>query len=58
MPYSDEQLYECVVEIDSTASSVTDREAGFIEDIIDREQRKFSPRQRQWIEDMIVKYLP
>jgi len=58
MAYSDEQLFESLVEIDAVASAVSRQEADFIEGIIDSEQRKFTPRQRAWIEDMIRKYLP
>ena len=58
MEYSDDQLFECVIVIDTITSAVSDSEADFIESVIDREQRKFSPKQRAWIEDMIRKYLP
>ena len=57
MDYSDKELYDIVNELDQMASDVDDKSADFIEDVLERGQRRFSPKQRQWIMDLKERYL-
>lgn len=55
--YSDEELLECIQEIDQLVASTSQWEANFIESVLERGEASFSPRQREVVESMINKYL-
>lgn len=55
--YSDEELYEIVCELDAMVSSMDSTTVDFIADVIDKDIRRFSDRQRQWIIDLKDRYL-
>ena len=61
MKYSDEQLLEIIQEIDGLSTSVSDRDANFIESILSRYEQygllKFSHAQANWIMDMEQRYI-
>jgi hypothetical protein len=56
MTYSDEQLFECLEDIDRT--TIIRWEASFIESILERGVATFTRNQRAIIERMIQQYLP